>query len=80
MDSSSPPETEATALAGLLSKHGWLARTWLTNFCVDDTYGQLDPNTQTALLNLSDEEMQRLPVDLPVDQNWSAELRAYFVL
>ena len=71
------PTEEATALATLLSKHGWLARTWLTNFCVDDTYGQLAPSTQTALLALSDEELQRLPVDLPVDPNWSEELRAY---
>lgn len=69
------PMAEATALAALLKKHGWLAQTWLTNFCVDDTFAQLALGTQAALLALSDEELQRLPVDLPVDDNWSDELR-----
>ena len=65
---------EATALAGLLRRHEWLTRAWLTNFAVEDTFARLQPATQAALLSLSDEELQRLATDLPVNPEWPEEL------
>ena len=41
-------KADANELAALLAKHGWLAQTWLTNFCVDDTFSRLDTQTQSG--------------------------------
>ena len=67
---------EATALASLLQRHEALSRAWLTNFCGHGLWERLlSPAFREALLALTDEELQRLAVDLPVSPSWPAEMR-----
>ena len=67
---------EATELADLLRRHGRLMRTWLTDFCTEDIWHNLLPDTwQAALLALSDEELQRLPTDYEPPAGWPDDLR-----
>ena len=74
-DNSSTSTEEATSLAAVLTRHSWLIRCWLTNFATDDLFSCLQPATQSALLSLTDEELQRLATDLPVRPEWPDELR-----
>ena len=74
-DNSRTSTEEATSLAAVLTRHSWLIRCWLTNFATDDLFSCLQPATQSALLSLTDEELQRLATDLPVRPEWPDELR-----
>ena len=74
-DNSRASTEEATSLAAVLTRHSWLIRCWLTNFATDDLFSCLQPATQSALLSLTDEELQRLATDLPVRPEWPDELR-----
>ena len=66
---------EAEALADFLRSHEWLSRCWLTNFCSDGYWDELPPTWRSALLALSDSELQRLATDLAVPADWPSSLR-----
>ena len=68
-------EHEAVHLSGLLRRHEWLIRCWLTNFCSDNYWERLPSSWREALLALSDEDMQELPAALPVPACWPQDLR-----
>ena len=68
-------KAECTKLAALLRKHEWLSRCWLTNFCSDGYWESFAPEWRSALLSLTDEELQELPAALPVPAEWPEDLR-----
>ncbi len=77
MDScaASAEAVEAERLAGLLKRHEWLMRCWLTNFCCNSYWERLPESWREALLTLSDEEMQELPAGLHPPDTWPSDLR-----
>jgi len=68
-------QTEATSIGELLREHGSLARGHLVSFCLDDPWSSLPAAWREALLALTDAELARLPVDLPVRDDWPATLQ-----
>ena len=67
---------EASALVALLQKHDTINRTQLTSFCLADVWGSLPAAWRSALLALTDLELQRLSTDLPVPSGWPDDLRS----
>ena len=68
--------SEARRLATYLERYGHIAKAWLTNFCTEDHWSNFfSADTRQVLLSLSDSDMQRLPVDLPIEDHWPEELR-----
>jgi hypothetical protein len=62
--------SEASALAGLLQEHAWIARCWLSSFVLDGLWDRLPSGWQQALLELPDEDLARLPTSLPIPESW----------
>ena len=63
------------ALARALHAHGWLARAHLVDFVADAHWERLDPAWRDALAALTDEQLVRLPTDLPLPESWPVDLR-----